>query len=1209
MIVYSKKKRVLISGGPGDGTEEKPHYFYDVANSSGELDTQKVYYTWEVDRAYINTRLQQGVEYTISISAYFYPIFTVYNSSGDRVAGFDWNSFDWDEFDWDSDEYVATFTPEETDDYIIMLDTLEGVWDEVCYLDSFTVSPPPVFAQHPEEVYQYPTGHGSDSRSKVPSRFNSTKASSAYAGLSSEGFIPLSDKAPYPVAEDQSQAVIPGLSKPTIDGSAVGGAFASVDGVDCFTQIHTEYGRNTAVALSRASNYGDMSICFSAKATNFKMELMEDRAYWGLESLWFPLSVAAYFRSAEEDRFSDNIFSDNGWGWGIRSESDGYLLQMAEELEGESTGYFDYPEEGNLPGIWHRYALVRSGYNIRLYVDGRLVRDNVTMQVSGYIENYLLLEPGRNNSSFTAITVYDRALSSGEISHDYVVEREKFYADGADLVSSNKIKRITGDVGEVIAGVRSEILSTNFPLLGSFAIYLDSESVDSSALSDEDELVLLSYEQTIKGLSSSDKIDYFMQLVMDQNSIARLRFSYIGKLKYDEDAGVATSDTHSLDIYLGELPLDRWTTIAWSPANSFSNFIIEGKDLLMGYVNGYPVWEPGKMGPYGWNGDPIVAEGLSKLWTDVSFAVRKLGTGSLATAPGVYLADVYSAIDPDTLLNSTPLHPSLFHGGVIRYIYDELRTRPREWFKEASIPESVTPTPTPTDDRTGDISLILTEEFTPLTIENASEEIVHISAELADTIYYRSDVSSDLWHKLNDPQNVSPGESIQLYSYDGVRGYGESIGTISIKSSESAGSVKIYGKLAALSGFSKSPINSFKRLFADIDIEVDASELDLDMTTAVSGVFEQLFADSKLAKAPTTIPAAALKATKGCANAFSGCTDLVEPSEFELVDGVLVLGSEACTYMYNGCSSLIRMPKCLTDGTTIVFTGSSAIDEMFAETALTGSVFNVKIKTESPKTAIRSPFTDSGLVGASIRFVECDSQSLVAMNSLFEGLTEFRSLDISADTISSDSVYIDASDMCGWCTALTEVSSTTLSNVYKADRMFRSCTDLKKIPRTRLKGLADSSFKAMCSGCVKLTSFEVDLPGEYADGAFMEICDGCIALTEPPSFIQVTTLKPRLFKQAFRNCRALTKAPRLLLQAVENGEDALEALYETFHWAVKLSELRVSWWQFIDHPEVTTGWLSGVSSSGVLYATYPGRFSDVIRGADTVPDGWLVVEE
>lgn len=1208
MIIYSKKKRVLISGGPGDGTKDRPHYFFDVANSSGELDTQKVYYTWEVDRAYINARLQQGVEYTISISAYFYPIFTVYKLDGTYVAGFDWNGSDWDEFDWDSDEYVSTFTPEETDDYIIMLDTIEGVWDEVCYLDRFTVSPPPVFAEHPKEVYQYPTSTGSDNQSKVSKRFSNTKSSPVYAGLSLSGFIP-QDKPRYPVEESELvSTAIPGLSN--LDSSTfVRGAFSYVDGVPCFTQIRTEFGRTSAIPLSRSTNYGSMSMCFSAKSINNICEMQEDGSIYAYGDTWFPLSLGTVLNSGESDEYAGHAgFSDGeSWAWGVVTQGNGYELRAVLDEYGSDPAYFEYPEEGNIPGIWHRYVLVRDGYHTRLYVDGRLVRGGLAMRVSGFIENQLVLMPGLNNSAFAAIAVHDRALTEGEIQHDYIIEREKFYADGVDLMSSGKLKRIVGDVGEVIDGIQSDKLSTRFPLLGSFAIYIDSSVVDISSISDDEPAVLLSYDQTIRGSQSSDKINYFMQLVMDKNSIARLNVSYVGKLRYDDDSGIAASDAYSLDIYLGKLPLNRWTTISWSPANSFSSFIAEGMDTLLGYVDGYPVWDPDVVKLK----NQIIASGLSQLWTAVPFNVKQAAAGSLSTADGVHITDVFSAIDADTLLNSNSLHPSLFHAGVIRYIYDRLRTRPRSWLKSVSVPEKVIPTPVPAIDKTGDISLSLTSEFTPLIIENTSTEDISVAAELKDVIYYRVDYSSDVWHKLNETQTLGPGDTIQLYCHDGARGYGESVGTLEITDQTATGSVKIYGRLDALSGFSESPANIFRRLFAGNSVAIDASELSLDIAgEAAPGVLEQLFAECpNLTSAPAVIPAVIVKTYRGCYGAFMGCTSLTTPAEFEVVDGCVVLGTDACTHMYDNGTALSRLPKCFTDKTTLVFTGDSAINDMFNGAQLPDAVLNIRISLKSTRSEIVGSFTDTGLIKASIRFVDCVDRSIVSMQALFEGLTNFKELDISTDDISSDSVYIDASNMCRWCTELVEVSGTTLNNVYKADRMLQSCTALSRIEKSRLKGLPDSSFKAMCSSCVKLKEFPVDLPGEYADGAFAELCDGCIELVIPPSFTQVNTLKPSLVKRALRDCRSLTEAPRLPFQPIKSYEMAREAMSELFMGDVKLNTVYTSWWQFEEYPEVTTDWLSGVSSTGIVYATYPARFSDIDHGADTIPDGWSVVED
>lgn len=121
--------------------------------------------------------------------------------------------------------------------------------------------------------------------------------------------------------------------------------------------------------------------------------------------------------------------------------------------------------------------------------------------------------------------------------------------------------------------------------------------------------------------------------------------------------------------------------------------------------------------------------------------------------------------------------------------------------------------------------------------------------------------------------------------------------------------------------------------------------------------------------------------------------------------------------------------------------------------------------------------------------------------------------------------------------------------------------------------------------------------------AFYRLFSGCTALTAAPA-LPATTLVDYCYRSMFRGCTALTAAPALPTTALTMLE--IYCYRDMFTGCTSLREVEVAFSTWI--PGATTGWLSGVPSTGTFRCPSAlGTNATILRGESNCPEGWTVV--
>lgn len=112
---------------------------------------------------------------------------------------------------------------------------------------------------------------------------------------------------------------------------------------------------------------------------------------------------------------------------------DGYSMGLDDDGYAKfqwRSGTVNYESLGNvdLTGVWHHHVGFRNAVGIYNYINGVLVGSNLNAGVQGDVDNAELLTIAQERSGATAenwdgligeIRIYNRALSTGEITHNY----------------------------------------------------------------------------------------------------------------------------------------------------------------------------------------------------------------------------------------------------------------------------------------------------------------------------------------------------------------------------------------------------------------------------------------------------------------------------------------------------------------------------------------------------------------------------------------------------------------------------------------------------------------------------------------------------------------------------------------------------------------------------------------------------------------------
>ncbi len=168
---------------------------------------------------------------------------------------------------------------------------------------------------------------------------------------------------------------------------------------------------------------------------------------------------------------------------------------------------------------------------------------------------------------------------------------------------------------------------------------------------------------------------------------------------------------------------------------------------------------------------------------------------------------------------------------------------------------------------------------------------------------------------------------------------------------------------------------------------------------------------------------------------------------------------------------------------------------------------------------------------------------------------------------------------------------------YAFFNLFRDCTGLTKAPELPATNLAERCYWGMFSGCTSLTEAP-ELPATVlTEACYSSMFSGCTNLTEAPE-LPATELVASCYSNMFWQCTSLTKAPEL--PATELAERCYSNMFRD---CINLNYVKAL---FTDEPseETTSGWLSGVSSTGTFVKSKDAMWD--VRGDDGIPKGWTV---
>ena len=213
--------------------------------------------------------------------------------------------------------------------------------------------------------------------------------------------------------------------------------------------------------------------------------------------------------------------------------------------------------------------------------------------------------------------------------------------------------------------------------------------------------------------------------------------------------------------------------------------------------------------------------------------------------------------------------------------------------------------------------------------------------------------------------------------------------------------------------------------------------------------------------------------------------------------------------MFNGCSSLTRVPELDTSNVTnlnYMFYGCSALTSL------------PELNT-SKVTSMRNIFQSCSSL---TEIPELDTSNVTDMYSAFQGcslLTEIPALDTAS--------VFNMANMFQGCSSLTEIPALDTSSLTYAEGMFENCTSLTNIPQ--LNTSKNTSMYNMFKNCSSLTSIPQLDTSKVTSMA--NLFYSCSSLTSIPQ-LDTSAVEEMWFM--FCGCSKLTTVPQLNTSKVTN---------------------------------------------------------------------------
>lgn len=215
------------------------------------------------------------------------------------------------------------------------------------------------------------------------------------------------------------------------------------------------------------------------------------------------------------------------------------------------------------------------------------------------------------------------------------------------------------------------------------------------------------------------------------------------------------------------------------------------------------------------------------------------------------------------------------------------------------------------------------------------------------------------------------------------------------------------------------------------------------------------------------------------------------------------------------------------------------------------------------------------------------------MTGLIAASGNINSMNSNSDVLSYSRCYEAMFRNCTSLTKAPELPATTLSGeCYHF--MLNGCTSLTKAPELPATTLATGCYEAMFYGCTSLTQAP-ELPATTLvslcyDSMFL----GCTSLTTAPSILPATVLVNSCYWHMFSGCTSLTTVPEL--PATTLADWCYGYMFRYCASLNKVTTYATSW-----NTSRTSGWLSGVSSTGDFYNLGD---ASIPSGTSGIPEGW-----
>lgn len=184
------------------------------------------------------------------------------------------------------------------------------------------------------------------------------------------------------------------------------------------------------------------------------------------------------------------------------------------------------------------------------------------------------------------------------------------------------------------------------------------------------------------------------------------------------------------------------------------------------------------------------------------------------------------------------------------------------------------------------------------------------------------------------------------------------------------------------------------------------------------------------------------------------------------------------------------------------------------------------------------------------------------------------------------------------------MNETSLVNYpYVFDYLFDSNDDLVEVSENLLPAteVGSYSYARMFRKCTSLINAP-KLPATIVnEGAYKSMFNTCSSLVNVPEILPPTTLTTDCYGFMFRDCKALTTAPKLpAINLITRCYDYM------FYGCSKLNYINAA---FITKPttDFTANWVYGVSNSGKFVKNRNAGWS--VTGVNGIPSGWTTVAE